>query len=235
MLHHGQATDGARTRLAALLDRPADAFQMPHGAPDEVLVASATTPELAAARLAELQLSGAPLSLVSTDTPRPAQTALVGGGLGLVLLAPVLAFLLGFAGFAAAAVPALLAMAWGWRGSVAASTRRDSLRRTGQYAERGPRPAAALTDGAQQVSLGRRAQAARKAVLLADLPDSARVDLFSSIDELEHAAASDPEAVSAGLDDVIDAARSWSTADPSAADAIARARRAVAAVRGVHR
>ena len=83
----------------------------------------------------------------------------------------------------------------GWRRWREASQRYAALRRTGQYTERGPQPAAALSDGAQKLGLSRRAQATRKAILLADLPEPVRVDLLESVDELETHRGTDAAAV----------------------------------------
>jgi|GEM_PF-3379699 len=235
VLHSHQATDAARRRLAALMDLPANAFVLPSGAPEEVLVATAKTEADAARRLAELTPAGAPLEVVSTATPTEATTAMSVGLAGLLLGAPAMGFALGPFGAALVAMLALVGMLFGWRAMTAAARRRDTLQRTGQYVERGPRAAPALADGAQQLGVGRRAQSARKAVLLADLPDTVRIDLLASIDELEAAGGQSPEAVQAGLDDIAHTAREWSEQGPSAEDALSRARRAVAAARGVHR
>jgi len=233
-LDHPDATRGARARLAALLDRPPDAFELPAQAPRQVLVAQARTEDEARERMAALSSSGAPLSITPTEAPAAATMALmlgalvaiVGGG-AAVALSGVLAMLAVVLGGGAAA-------AWGLSQSRAASLAADSLRRTDAFARRGPQAAPALADGATQVHLQARAQAARKSVLLADLADAPRVDLLASIDELADVpAAASSEVIDAhlaGLDDIQAAAVELSSARDSE-DVLSRARRAVAAAR----
>lgn len=233
VLDQRTATAASRRRLAALLDRPSDAFVLPAGAPAEVLVEATTTLEQAQARMAALAPAGAPLAIRSTEPPPATRSLLAGGATGAVLLLPT-ALLFGSVVAGLGALLSVGAAVVGWRRWREASHRYTLLQRTGKYTERGPQPAAALSDGAQMLSLSRRAQATRKAILLADLPEPVRVDLLESVDELESQGGTDAAAVHQALDEIGDAARTWHQqphSTDSSDDALTRARRAVAAAR----
>jgi hypothetical protein len=235
VLDNARATESSRRRLAALLDLPADAFHLPSGAPAEVLVDSANTPEAAAARLDALMAARAPLSIVGTDPPQQARMLMAGGGAALVLLAPLFGFLTGPVGAGLVAILALAALGMGWQQLSQATSRLDTLRRTGQYVERGPRAAPALADGARELGVARKAQAARKAILVGDLPDTVRIDLLQSVDDLEGIGTDAQADVLGALQDIIQTAEGWSDRAEAPEDALSRARRAVAAARGVQR
>ena len=233
VLHQRSATDAARRRLAALLDRQAEAFILPRGAPAQTLVETADTAEAAQARLDALAPAGAPLSIVSTATPARARHLVASGLLGAFVAAPTLGLALGTAGALLIALASIAATAVGWRELRAATARRALLRRTGQYTERGPQPASALTDGAQKLGIARRAQTARKAILLADLPEPIRLDLLQSVDDLEDAGSVQSDAVYAALEEIRETARDWSPQAEPPDGALDRARKAIAAARTV--
>ena len=138
------------------------------------------------------------------------------------------------------------AIAWGWAQVRAAARVGEQLKVSDQLARRGPTAAPALADGASQVHLHARAQAARKSVLLADLADPVRIDLLASIDELtDLPSAARGEVLQAhvvGLDDIQAAAIELSTANSppdsragKEEGALSRARRSVAAARATRK
>jgi len=228
LLNHQQSTDTARRRLAALLDLPSDALMLPAGAPTHIPVASAHTEAEAHQRMTELAAAGAPLAVFATETPGSVRAALAAGAVGL-FLSPGLGIALGIVGGVLGAGIALGALVVGWIQLNRAAAQRRVLKRTGQYVERGPMPAATLTDGAQQLGIARRAQAARKAVLLQDLPETVRTDLLDSIDDLEVVGSRSPDAVQDGLEAIEQTALKWSGAPEADDRVIQRAQRAVQA------
>ena len=228
LLDNHRSTDTARRRLAALLDLPSDALMLPAGAPSHIPVAAASSEAEARQRMTELAAAGAPLAVFATDTPGSVRAALAAGALGL-FLSPVLGFALGIVGGVLGAGLALGSLVVGWLQLHRGAAQRRVLQRTGLYVERGPLPAATLTDGAQQLIIARGAQAARKAVLLQDLPETVRTDLLDSIDDLEEVGARSPDAVQQGLEAIEQTALNWSDAAAADQSAIERAQRAVAA------
>ncbi|HCH62125.1 MAG TPA: hypothetical protein DFR83_04925 [Deltaproteobacteria bacterium] len=230
VLDQRTATAAARRRLAALLDRPAHAFVLPAGAPADILVEPALTMEQAQERLHALAPAGAPLRILSTDAPATAHQLRIGGVLGALLLLPTALLMGSFIAAVGAVVSAAAALA-GQRRIRTVAAQRDLLKRTGQYTERGPQPAAALSDGAQRLGLARRAQATRKAILLANLPDPVRVDLLAAVDELEAGPGTDAGALCSALDEIRDTASSWEREPASAETALNKARKAVAAAK----
>lgn len=232
VVHTAQATDTALTRLAALVNRGADAFSG-SGAPDRLVVEARTEAE-AQSRAAELAIAGAPLSVVSTDTPDAARYALllgvlaatVGAGLAWMLAGPLLALIIG--------APGLAAAVWGRSRQAESHTLSRQLKHSLGTAG----PATDLTRSPQVRELRRRAQAARRAVLKPELPDIVRTDLLDTIDSLEAAALEDgPEdALLHAIDDVAAAASPPAQAARATTEAtVERSKRAVAAARAALR
>ena len=81
------------------------------------------------------------------------------------------------------------------------------------------------------MGIARRAQTARKAILLADLPEAIRLDLLQSVDDLEDAGSVRPDEVSAALEEIRETARNWSAQTEQPDGALDRARKAIAAAR----
>ncbi len=243
VLDNTKVSDGGRTRLAALLDLPADAFRLPPSASPEVLVMGATTETEGLARLQELSPAGAPLQLVSTEAPPLARQAMLGGGVAALVLGPLLALFIGMLALPFAVLPGLVAALWGARQARESNERAARLKQTGQYIARGPRAAPALADGAARVSLARKAQAVRRAILQADLADAPRLDFLEAVDALDLSPRDDAatDAHIEALDELLHAvsalqgpaetARTGGAS--SSADAVRRAREAAAAARKV--
>lgn len=234
------ATEASLRRLEALLpDLPHFALRDSHRDARQLVVGSADSADAAAALMASLAPAGAPLSTVSSLAPAPARIGQIAGWVLAAVLAPVLGLLL--LGPVAAGVGAVAGLLLALVGGMQVRRSQDLAR---SLARPGTDPARVPTLPARQRGVLDAVRTARKAVMEGDLADPLRVDLLGSLDEIESATLTVPDAdadelaalaaAAAEVREVVDTAAQ--AADPTRSRAaVDAARRRAAAARAALR
>lgn len=184
------ATEASLRRLEALLpELPHFALRDSHRDARQLVVGSAGSADAARALMDSLAPAGAPLSTVSSLAPAPARFGQIAGWVLAAVLAPVLGLLL--LGPVAAGVGAAAGLVLALVGGMQVRRSKDLAR---SLVRPGTDPAVVPTLPARQRGVLDAVRTARKAVMEGDLADPLRVDLLGSLDDIESATLTVPDA-----------------------------------------